>query len=118
MILTDHTLALSASSLGSCLVFVSSAVATVALAAIGRDMRLGRRHFSARFVRENRLDDSLSAAAEFIAHKLNPVFATLRTTHKLMVLTARVHHKLCPLRFDTDRLCATAASRDGPTGDD
>ncbi len=31
---------LAASSLGSCLVFVSSAVVTVALAAIGRDMRL------------------------------------------------------------------------------
>ena len=30
----------AASSLGSCLVFVSSAVVTVALAAIGRDMRL------------------------------------------------------------------------------
>src|SRR6516164_4601656 len=54
-ILTDRSLALSepkavgaqgsakvlaASSLGSCLVFVSSAVVTVALAAIGRDMRL------------------------------------------------------------------------------
>jgi hypothetical protein len=34
------TKVLAASSLGSCLVFVSSAVATVALAAIGRDMRL------------------------------------------------------------------------------
>src|ERR1700749_4652655 len=31
---------LAASSLGSCLVFVSSAIVTVALAAIGRDMRL------------------------------------------------------------------------------
>jgi hypothetical protein len=31
---------LAASSLASCLVFVSSAVVTVALAAIGRDMRL------------------------------------------------------------------------------
>jgi EmrB/QacA subfamily drug resistance transporter len=55
LILTDSGLALSepravgargstkvlaASSLGSCLVFVSSAVVTVALAAIGRDMRL------------------------------------------------------------------------------
>jgi len=55
LILTDRSLALSepkaigaqgstkvlaASSLGSCLVFVSSAVVTVALAAIGRDMRL------------------------------------------------------------------------------
>jgi sugar phosphate permease len=55
LILTDRGLALSepkavgaqgstkvlaASSLGSCLVFVSSAVVTVALAAIGRDMRL------------------------------------------------------------------------------
>src|ERR1700758_5024497 len=55
LILTDGGLALSepkavgaqgstkvlpASSLGSCLVFVSSAVVTVALAAIGRDMRL------------------------------------------------------------------------------
>ena len=55
LILIDSSLALSepkvvgaqgstkvlvASSLGSCLVFVSSAVATVALAAIGRDMRL------------------------------------------------------------------------------
>jgi MFS family permease len=55
LILTDGSLALSepkavgaqgstkvlaASSLGSCLVFVSSAVVTVALAAIGRDMRL------------------------------------------------------------------------------
>ncbi|WP_311985872.1 MFS transporter [Bradyrhizobium canariense] len=34
------TKVLAASSLGSCLVFVSSAVVTVALAAIGRDMRL------------------------------------------------------------------------------
>jgi len=33
------TKVLAASSLGSCLVFVSSAVVTVALAAIGRDMR-------------------------------------------------------------------------------
>jgi MFS family permease len=55
LILTDRGLALSepkavgaqggtkmlaALSLGSCLVFVSSAVVTVALAAIGRDMRL------------------------------------------------------------------------------
>jgi len=55
LILTDRSLALSepkavgaqgstkvlaASSLGSCLVFVSGAVVTVALAAIGRDMRL------------------------------------------------------------------------------
>jgi len=55
LILTDRSLALSepkavgaqgstkvlaASSLGSCLVFVSSAVITVALAAIGRDMPL------------------------------------------------------------------------------
>ncbi|HEX9169322.1 MAG TPA: MFS transporter [Roseiarcus sp.] len=55
LILTDRSLALSepkavgaqgstkvlaASSLGSCLVFVSSAVVTVALAAIGQDMRL------------------------------------------------------------------------------
>jgi hypothetical protein len=55
LILTDRSLALSepkavgaqgstkvlaASSLGSCLVFVSSAVVTVALAAIGREMRL------------------------------------------------------------------------------
>lgn len=55
LVLTDRSLALSepeavgaqgsakvlaASSLGSCLVFVSSAVVTVALAAIGRDMRL------------------------------------------------------------------------------
>ena len=55
LILTDSGLALSepkavgaqgstkvlaASSLGSCLVFVSGAVVTVALAAIGRDMRL------------------------------------------------------------------------------
>jgi len=55
LILTDGGLALSepnavgargsvkvlaASSLGGCLVFVSSAVVTVALAAIGRDMRL------------------------------------------------------------------------------
>ena len=55
LILTDRSLALSeakaggaqgstkvlaASSLGSCLVFVSSAVVTVTLAAIGRDMRL------------------------------------------------------------------------------
>jgi EmrB/QacA subfamily drug resistance transporter len=55
LILIDHGLALSepkavgaqgstrvlaASSLGSCLVFVNSAVVTVALAAIGRDMRL------------------------------------------------------------------------------
>jgi EmrB/QacA subfamily drug resistance transporter len=55
LILTDRSLALAepeavgahhgskvlvASSLGSCLVFVSSAVVTVALAAIGRDMRL------------------------------------------------------------------------------
>src|SRR5262249_16495401 len=35
-----NTKVLAASSLGSCLVFVSSAVVTVALAAIGRDMRL------------------------------------------------------------------------------
>src|SRR6516165_12630203 len=34
------TKVLAASSLGSCLVFVSGAVVTVALAAIGRDMRL------------------------------------------------------------------------------
>lgn len=34
------TKVLAASSLGSCLVFVSSAVVTVALAAIGREMRL------------------------------------------------------------------------------
>ena len=34
------TKVLAASSLGSCLVFVSSAVVTVALVAIGRDMRL------------------------------------------------------------------------------
>ena len=34
------TKVLAASSLASCLVFVSSAVVTVALAAIGRDMRL------------------------------------------------------------------------------
>src|SRR3954470_10423735 len=34
------TKVLAASSLGSCLVFVNSAVLTVALAAIGRDMRL------------------------------------------------------------------------------
>jgi hypothetical protein len=34
------TKVLAASSLGSCLVFVSSAVVTIALAAIGRDMRL------------------------------------------------------------------------------
>lgn len=55
LILTDGNLALSeglalgdrssakilvASSLGSCLVFVSGAIATIALAAIGRDMRL------------------------------------------------------------------------------
>src|SRR5689334_8383884 len=55
MVLTDGGLALSeslaigargstkvlvASSLGSCLVFISSAVVTVALAAIGQDMRL------------------------------------------------------------------------------
>jgi hypothetical protein len=55
LILTDSGLALSEpnavgaqgstkvlaeSSLGSCLVFVSGAVVTVALAAIGRDMRL------------------------------------------------------------------------------
>ena len=55
LILTDRSLALSepkavgaqgstkvlaASSLGSCLVFVSGAVVTVALAAIGREMRL------------------------------------------------------------------------------
>jgi EmrB/QacA subfamily drug resistance transporter len=36
----DSTKVLAASSLGGCLVFVSSAVVTVALAAIGRDMRL------------------------------------------------------------------------------
>ncbi|MDQ8727540.1 MFS transporter [Bradyrhizobium sp. LHD-71] len=36
----DRTQVLVASSLGSCLVFVSAAVVTVALAAIGRDMRL------------------------------------------------------------------------------
>ena len=34
------TKVLAASSLGSCLVFVSSAVVMVALASIGRDMRL------------------------------------------------------------------------------
>jgi MFS family permease len=36
----DRTKVLAASSLGGCLVFVSSAIVTVALAAIGRDMRL------------------------------------------------------------------------------
>ncbi|MGY2849650.1 hypothetical protein BSN85_05200 [Bradyrhizobium brasilense] len=36
----DSTKVLAASSLGGCLVFVNSAVVTVALAAIGRDMRL------------------------------------------------------------------------------
>jgi hypothetical protein len=34
------TKVLAASSLGSCLMFVSSAVVTIALAAIGRDVRL------------------------------------------------------------------------------